>query len=245
MKVRDVMTAGVISVAPETSLRELARLLNEHQISGVPVVDGDGACVGVISEADLLAKQVGRPQSRHHPLDWILGERSDPEELRRRAATTAGQAMSAPVITIDADRPLREAAALMVDRRVNRLPVLSGGTLVGMITRADLVRAYLHLDDEIERVVRDDVLRHTMWLDPDEFEIEAHEGIVRIAGTVDRRSTAGIIERLIGLTDGVTAVRADFDWELDDTTFEPAADFEPEPGAASTISREHPRPMHR
>jgi len=245
MKVRDRMTHGVISVTPETRLRDIARLLSEHHISGVPVVDAEGTCIGVVSEADLLVKLLSRPQSRRLPLDWILGERHDPEELRRRAATTAGQAMSAPAVTIEADRPLREAAGLMVDRGVNRLPVLSGGALVGMITRADLVRAYLQLDDEIARTVRNDLLRRTMWLDPGDFEIGVREGVVRIAGTVDRRSTAGIVERLIGLVDGVTEVQAAVEWELDDTTFEPPIEGEREPGAASVISREQPQPLHR
>lgn len=245
MRVRDRMTHGVISVTPETRLHDVARLLSEHHISGVPVVDAEGTCIGVVSEADLLVKLLSRPQSRRLSLEWILGERHDPEEMRRHAATTAMQAMSAPAVTIGADRPLREAAALMVDRDVNRLPVVEGGQLVGIVTRADLVQAYLRLDREILDSIRDDVLRRTMWLDPSNFEIEVREGVVRIAGTVDRRSTARIIEPLIGLLDGVTEVQSALEWELDDTTLEPATDVEREPGAASIISREHPQPLHR
>lgn len=245
MKVRDRMTHGVISVTPETRLRDIARLLGEHHISGVPVVDAEGTCIGVVSEADLLVKLLSRPQSRRLPLEWIFGERHDPEELRRHAATTARQAMSAPAVTIEADRPLREAAALMVDRGVNRLPVVAGGQLVGIVTRADLVQAYLRLDEEILDLIRDDVLRRTMWLDPGDFDIEVRESVVRIAGTVDRRSTARIVERLIGLVDGVTEVQSALEWELDDTTFEPPTEAEREPGAASVISREQPQPLHR
>ena len=245
MKVRDRMTHGVISVTPETRLRDVARLLSEHHISGVPVVDVEGTCIGVVSEADLLVKLLSRPQSRRLSLDWIFGERHDPEEMRRHAATTARQAMSAPAVTIGADRPLREAAALMVDRDVNRLPVVEGGRLVGIVTRADLVQAYLRLDREILDSIRDDVLRRTMWLDPSDFEIEVRESVVRIAGTVDRRSTARIIEPLIGLLDGVTEVQSALEWELDDTTFELPTEKEREPGAASIIAREHPQPLHR
>lgn len=153
--------------------------------------------------------------------------------------------MSAPAVTIEADRPLRKAAALMVDRGVNRLPVVAGGQLVGIVTRADLVQAYLRLDEEILDLIRDDVLRRTMWLDPGDFDIEVRESVVRIAGTADRRSTARIIERLIGLVDGVTEVQSALEWELDDTTFEPPTEAEREPGAASVISREQPQPLHR
>lgn len=245
MKVRDVMTREVISVAPEAPLRDVARLLCEHRISGVPVVDAEGACIGVVSEADLLLKQVSRQQPARLSLEWFLSPPPDPDELRRRKAATAAAAMTSPALTIEADRPLREAASLMVDRGVNRLPVVSGTALVGMITRADLVRAYLGSDNEIGRAVREDLLRHTMWLDPADFDISVGEGVVRIAGRVDRRSTAGIVGRLIGLIDGVTEVRNAMTWQVDDTTFEPAGEAEREPGAASIIQRGRQQPMHR
>lgn len=245
MKVKDVMTREPITVSPDTQLRELAHLITEHQISGVPVIDEAGRCVGVVSEADLLIKQLNRPLSRRLPLEWILGERHDPAELRRRAATTAGEAMSAPAITITADRPVREAAAVMVDRKVNRLPVVAGRRLVGIITRSDLVRGYLHFDDEIVESVRDDVIRRTLWLDPSAFTIAVEGGVVRIGGTVDRRSTARILEKLVALVDGVIDVQSRIEWELDDSELQPAGDHEPEPTAASVTAREHPQPLHR
>jgi CBS-domain-containing membrane protein len=243
VKVREVMSCKVVSVRPALRLKELAALLSERQISGVPVVDDDGAVVGVVSEGDLVTKQVGRSVSRRTPLDWIFGERPDPAERRRRAATTVAQAMTSPAVTVDADCPLPEAAALMVDCGVNRLPVLANGRLVGIVTRADLVRAYLRRDDEILRAIRDDVIRRTMWLDPDDLRIEVREGVVRIAGMVDRRSTATIIEKLIGLVDGVIDIDSYLSWQFDDRTFDPA-DLEPEPGAASLTARERPRPLH-
>ena len=245
MKIADVMTRDVLSVAPETPLREVARLLSERRISGVPVVDEAGACVGILSEADLLPKQLSRGPSRRLPLEWILGERTDPEELRRRSATTAAQAMSAPAVTIAPDRPLREAAALDHERGVNRLPVVSEGALVGIVTRADLVRAYLRLDDEIGREVREQVLRKTMWLDPTRFSIEVSDGRVRIGGQVDRRSTARIIERLIGVVDGVTEVASSIGWAFDDSHLDLPLETEREPGAASIAARGTPRPIHR
>lgn len=245
MKVSDVMTRGAISVPPETPLRDLARLLSEERISGVPVVDADGRCLGVVSEADVLVKQLSRPLSRRLPLEWLLGESHDPDELRRRAATTAAEAMTSPAVTIDHDRPLREAAALMVDRGINRLPVVADGRLVGMLSRADMVRAYLRLDDEIEHAVREEVLRQTMWLEPGSFDIDVREGIVRISGKVDRRSTARIIEKLIGLVDGVSAVEASLKWEFDDTDVRASVETEPEPGAASVTARKRPPSLHR
>ncbi len=242
MKVRDVMSREVISVPPTMRLRELAQLLTEHRISGVPVIE-DGAVVGIISEADVLVKQVGRPVSRRRPLEWIFGDAQDPEELRRRNAATVGEAMSSPAVTIEGDRPLREAAALMVDSRVNRLPVTSDGTLVGILTRSDLVRAYLHRDEEALRSIREQVFRKTMWLDPDAYRIDVREGIVTLGGTVDRKSTATILERLIGVVEGVDRVESELGWEFDDSRLEPSAEGEPEPGAQDITARERPRPL--
>lgn len=245
MNVADVMTRDVLSVAPQTPLREVARLLGERRISGVPVVDEAGTCLGVVSEADLLPKQLSRGPSRRLPLEWIFGERHDPEEVRRRAASTAAQAMSAPAVTIGPDRPLRDAAEVMVDRGVNRLPVVSEGTLVGILTRADLVRAYLGLDEEILRTVREQVLRKTMWLDPTRFSVEVCDGRVRLGGHVDRRSTARIIARLVGLVDGVTEVASGIGWEFDDSHIDLPIETEAEPGAASITARHSPQPIHR
>lgn len=244
MRVSDVMTRTLIGVPPEMPLRDVARLLSEHRISGVPVIE-EGTCIGVVSEADLLVKQLGRSVSRRMPIEWIIGEHHDATELRRRAATTAREAMTSPAVTIAEDRPVREAAALMVDRNVNRLPVTRDGRIVGIVTRSDLVRAYLRLDDEILRIVREEILRGTMWIDPDTLEVSVREAIVYLSGTVDRRSTAGIIEKLVGLVDGVAQVVSSLAWETDDTHLRPAGAGESEPGAASVTRREPLQPLHR
>ncbi len=217
MKVSDVMTRQVLTARPEMSLRDLALLLSEHRISGMPVLDASGSVVGIVSEADILAKERGNRPAHASMVSWLFGERVAADELRRHAATTVGEAMTSPAITIDQDRPLREAAALMLDRGVNRLPITADGRLVGILTRADLVRAYIRRDDEALDTIRDQVLRRTMWLDPDDMVVEVREGIARVAGTVDRRSTAAIIERLVGLVDGVDGVVSDLVWELDDS----------------------------
>ena len=243
MRVKDVMTRQVVTASPEMSLRELALLLSEHRISGMPVVGAGGTILGVVSEADILAKERGHAAVHASALNWLFGERAAPDELRRQAATTVGDAMATPAITVDLDRPLREAAALMLDRGINRLPVTANGLLVGILTRADLVRAYLRRDDEALQAIRDQVIRGTMWLDPDDMIVEVREGVARIAGIVDRRSTAVILARLIGLVDGVDLVVNDLRWEFDDSEISPA-EADREPGAASLTARDRPRPLH-
>jgi CBS-domain-containing membrane protein len=113
MKVRDIMTANVISVRDDTPVREVAQLLARHRISGVPVCDGDGHIVGVVSEYDLIAKP---------------------------GARTASDAMSRDVISVMEDTSVDEVRFLLVRRKIKRVPVLRGTKLVGIVSRADLVR---------------------------------------------------------------------------------------------------------
>lgn len=243
IKVRDVMTRAVVTVAPGTPLREVARILAERGISGAPVVDEADSLIGIISEGDFLAKQRGRSGADAGGLLALWGRRPVHPD-RRVLAQTAIQAMTAPAVTIEADRTLREAAALMIDRAINRLPVMSDGRLVGIVTRGDLVRAYVHRDDETLRVIRDNVLHDTMWIDPDDLGVEVRDGHVRLAGRVDRRSTATIIEKLVGLVDGVDQVESFLTWDAEDTRLPPAlSGRETAPG--SLFERQPRRSMHR
>jgi CBS domain-containing protein len=217
MTVRDVMTHDVITVRPETPLKDVARLLVEYGISGVPVVSPDGRVLGVVSEADFLVKEQGGETARHRPLASLFGDSAATlARLEKVAAATAGDAMTAPPITIEADRSIHEAADLMTRHAVNRLPVTDHRGLVGIVTRADLVRAYLRPDDELERAIRDEVLLRTLWLDPSTFAVAVTQGVARISGRVERRSTAAAIERMAAMVPGVVGVAAEIEWEVDD-----------------------------
>jgi CBS domain-containing protein len=238
------MTAPVVSVQPETPLKDVARLFVERGISGVPVTDPENRVLGVVSEADFVIKERGKRRRPWRPLAWLVGDARAEAEQAKVKATTAGQAMTRPAVTVHADCPLREAAAIMVDGRINRLPVVDDDVLVGIVTRADLVRAYLRADGELTRVITEDVVRDTMWLEPSEIGVEVRQGIVRLKGTVDRRSTASILEKLASQVDGVMGVENDLAWELDDRDLEAAPERRtPETTAASLTAREHPRDL--
>jgi CBS domain-containing protein len=155
MKVRDVMTRNVVTVEEDTPLKDVAELLLEHDISGVPVVY-DGRVVGVVSETDILYKERGAEGERRGPIAWLLDE-PRPENGQKLAARTAGEAMTSPPVTIRPDRSVAQAASMMLEHRVNRLPVIADGHLVGLVTRSDLVRAFTRPDPEIERSIREDV----------------------------------------------------------------------------------------
>jgi CBS domain-containing protein len=157
VRVRDVMTTPVVFVGPATPLHEVARALVDNHISGVPVVSEDGAVVGVVTEADLVLKGQGSPATvSERRFAWLLGEapetRTQPD---KPAATNAREAMSAPVITTGPDQLIADAARTMTERRVNRLPVVENDRLVGILTRADIVRTYLRSDADVSVRTRD------------------------------------------------------------------------------------------
>jgi len=143
MNARDVMTRDVVSVASDTPMRKIAALLLEKRISAVPVVDGSGAPIGKVSEGDLTGRSEAEREARQ---DWWLttlaeGEPVNPQFLASLNYPTARDMMSAPVISIDEETSLGEIAELLTTHRIKRVPVVRDGRIVGIVSRADLVRA--------------------------------------------------------------------------------------------------------
>jgi CBS domain-containing protein len=217
MKVRDVMSHGVLSVAPTTPVKEVARLMATSGVSGVPVVDDSGTIVGVVSEADFLIKETGITRAANG-LERVLGRPIGSTDARSKAeAVTAAELMTAPAITIGPDATLTEAARVMVEQRINRLPVERAGQLIGIVSRADLVRAYLRPDEELLRVINEELIRSTLWVDPSLLDVRVVHGVVHLAGTLDHRSTATWLVALIRGLEGVVQVDdSGLHWATDD-----------------------------
>ncbi len=216
MKVEDVMTTDVATVTPSTPLKDVAQILVERDISGVPVVDADGSVLGVVSEADLLAKERAEPPTRGGPLAWLV----DPIEIierRKLGARVAGEVMTSPAVTIPPYRNLATAAGVMLDNRVNRLPVIRDGKLVGIVTRADLVRAFARSDAEVLREIREDVLGRQMLLDDYAVDVAVDAGDVVLSGVMGRRSQVELIPRLVARVAGVVGIENKLSWREDDT----------------------------
>jgi CBS domain-containing protein len=206
MKVRDVMTKDVAAVRPDDALRDVAMLLVGRRISGLPVVDADRRVLGVVSEADLVQKEAGAPARPKGILGWLDVESG---EIRAKvAARTAGEAMTAPAITIDADAPIAEAAALMVEEGVKRLPVVDGDTLVGIVSRADLVRAFLRTDAEIATEIREQVVLGTFAIAPETVHVVVERGEVTLGGEVETPEAATLLAAFVERVPGVVAVRS-------------------------------------
>jgi CBS domain-containing protein len=210
MRIEKIMTCDVISVAPEMSLKDVARLLVAHRISGVPVCGPNGEVLGVVSEADILRKEEGVSTDLARPLAWLA--RKLDGELDKISARTAGEAMTTPALTVRPTQHVSDVARLMVDYTINRVPVVAGGRLVGIVGRADLVRAFIRTDAEIESEIRKEVLLEIMLLAPGEVEFTVENGRVVMSGHLNTREDAELLERYVRRVPGVLEVVSDLRW---------------------------------
>lgn len=209
MRVRDVMTRDVATVTPDTELRDIAALLVRQRISGVPVVEA-GRVVGVVSERDILFKE--RPSDGLHRgvLAWLMDEG---DLMLKVDARTARRAMTAPALTIGPARSVADAAALMLDEGVSRLPVVDGTELVGIVTRHDLMRAFARGDEEIWQEIESDTLIRSYWRRVGADDVSVSHGEVTLTGKVGSKQQARMIESFVDRVPGVVAVTSRLQWE--------------------------------
>ena len=145
LTVREIMTSDVITASPETTVGELADILAQNKISGVPVVDGEGRVLGMVSEADIILQDA----DLHFPyyiqflesVIYLQSVHKFEERFRKAIGSKVSEVMSDEVVSVPPDATVREVATLMADRNVNRLPVTENERLIGIVTRGDIVRA--------------------------------------------------------------------------------------------------------
>lgn len=214
MKVRDIMTTDPIAVHPDSTLKETARIMVRHQVSGLPVVDHEGKLVGIVTEGDFLRQEANRDRPyRLSLLDALFGE-GEPEP---GGAETVGEIMTDKVVTITPEASLSEAARVMAHRTVKRLPVVDHeGELVGIISRADVVNAFTKPDDVIEDEVREDIVRRLLFLDPEGIEVTVRDGVVTLRGELENRTEAQLLEELTRRIAGVVRVESHLTFRVDD-----------------------------
>ncbi|MEU5810680.1 CBS domain-containing protein [Streptomyces sp. NPDC047718] len=203
------MSHDVVRARPDTSLREVARLLSAHRISGLPVVDDDDKVVGVVSQTDLTRCRAARPERSRTavwriPVRW--GRRARRERSSVRAAT-AGALMTAPAVTVHPEQRVVDAARIMERRRVDRLPVVDEeDRLIGITTRSDLLRVFLRTDDDIREDVTDRVRAQVPLSVRDDVRVEVHDGVVRLGCPAHRDIDAAVLVRTAWRVDGVAGV---------------------------------------
>jgi CBS domain-containing protein len=211
MKVKSLMTTAVLSIGPELPLKDVAEILADRRISGLPVVGAHGEVLGVVSEADILVKEAGSHPSEERLLARLL--RADPETKWKLEARTAGEAMSSPALTIGPERTVDEAAARMIERGVKRLPVVDDeGKLVGIVTRTDMIRAFVRPDADLLEEITEEVLARTLWIPPDRISVTVSRGEVTLAGTVDSKQDAELVRHFVERVPGVVGVRSELRW---------------------------------
>jgi CBS domain-containing protein len=216
MRVSELMTEKVLTIGPEAPIKDVAKVLISNGISGLPVCDIEGRVLGVISEGDILYKEHD-PREGHvgGPLGWIIDGTPNYAGVAKAKALTARKAMTSPAITIAPWEPAATAAQIMCERHVNRLPVVKDGLLVGIVTRADLVRAFARSDEEIEREIQDLVL-HTLWIEEPGLDVRVERGEVRLSGKLGRRSDAELLPGFVTRVPGVVTVHSTLRWGWDD-----------------------------
>jgi CBS domain-containing protein len=207
MKVADLMTRAVVFVGPDATIKDVANLLVEHRISGLPVCDHASRVIGVVSEADILYRE-SEPAERDRPLAWLF-EDTVHAEARKAAARTAAEAMSTPPITIAGFRVAAAAARMMLDHRIKRLPVVDiHGKLQGIVTRSDLVKAFVRTDAEIEGEIRADIVERMLWSGPAAVDASVADGEVTLTGELETQGDVDILLKLVSRVPGVVGVRS-------------------------------------
>ncbi|MFF7356996.1 CBS domain-containing protein [Streptomyces filipinensis] len=209
-----VMTQTVAAVGRRAPFKEIVQLMQDWQISALPVIEGEGRVVGVVSEADLLPKE----ELRDDPDGGRLQLRQ-PVDVARAAALTAGDLMSSPAVTVRADATLAEAARIMAHEGVKRLPVVDdAGLLAGVVSRADLLKVFLRDDEDIAEEVRREVASF-LFPPPSAVRVEVHDGVVTLTGRIRDTALVPVAARLVRSVEGVVDV--EFDLAHDSTTRRP------------------------
>lgn len=196
MKARDIMSTKVVTVSPSTSVRDIAGLMVEKHVSGLPVLNDNGTLVGIVSEGDLLRRpEIGTQKHRRRWVSFFSGVDSQAREFTKSHALRAGDVMTEQVIHVSEQTPLGDVVGLMEKHNIKRLPVLSDGKLVGIVSRADLLRALAARQadpmpppaesDATIRAAMNDVLKNEEWAMSAMVNVIVSEGVVHLWGVID------------------------------------------------------------
>lgn len=218
MLARDIMTTDVCTFAPDTTVLEAARTLVDRRISGAPVVDAAGRVIGIVSEGDLIRRaELGTEKEWSGWREFLMAKRTLAHEFIKSHATRIGDIMTAPAWTVSEDTTLAELAEMFEKRNIRRAPVVRDGKLVGIVSRADMVRALLRcwaaahpaapIDDA---AIRQSILDHAAserWSDTAMLNVEVKDGAVDLYGVADSEDVARALQVLAESMPGVKSVQ--------------------------------------
>ncbi|MFD8535165.1 CBS domain-containing protein [Streptomyces rubrogriseus] len=203
--VSDVMTHTAVAVGPQAPFKDVIALMDQWKVSALPVLEGEGRVVGLVSEADLLPKEEFRDSD---PDRFTQMRRLT--DLAKAGGLTAADVMTTPAVTVHPDATLAQAARIMAQRKVKRLPVVNAeGLLEGIVSRADLLKVFLRTDDDIAEEVGQDVVSPLFRSLADNVRVEVSDGVVTLRGRVEDTSLVPVAARLVRAVEGVVDVRWD------------------------------------
>ncbi|QOZ28510.1 CBS domain-containing protein [Bradyrhizobium sp. CCBAU 51753] len=193
MYAHQIMARKVLSATPDSTILDAANIMLQHRVSGLPVVDRDGTLVGIVTEGDFLHRsEIGTERKRNWLMTFILGPEQWAEDYVFEHGRKVSEIMTRMPVTVAEDAPLTTVVELMEKNNVKRLPVVSGGKLVGIITRSNLLRAVASAardapaptdnDDQIRRRILDEIERNT-WC-PLGFSVNVRDGMVHLSGVI-------------------------------------------------------------
>lgn len=217
MKVRDIMSTKVVTASPSTTIRDIAGLMVEKHVSGLPVLSDSGTLVGMVSEGDLLRRpELGTQKHRRRWVSFFSGVDEQAREFTKTHALRAGDVMTKQVIHVSEQTPLGDVVGLMEKHNIKRLPVLSDGKLVGIVSRADLLRALAARQanplpppaesDATIRAAMNEVLKNEEWAMSAMVNVIVSEGAVHLWGVIDSDDQRQALRVAAENIPGVTAV---------------------------------------
>jgi len=222
MKARDVMSQAVISVPPDATVEAALRLMVEKNISGLPVIDAAGQLVGIVSEGDFLRRaELGTQPRQPRWIEFLMGPGALAEQYVRASGRKVGEIMTAPVRSVAEDTPLDDVVMLMERYHIKRVPVMRGERPVGIITRANLIRALASVSRELapttagdseirERIVK--AIRELPWGPGAMVQVLVREGVVTFTGSVFDERQRRALHVLAENTAGVKGMRDHMVW---------------------------------
>ena len=222
MKAQDVMTRDVISIDPDATVLQAARLMLQHHISGLPVIDKDGNLVGVVSEADFLhRRETSTERKRARWLEFIIGPGRMAAEYSHTHGSKVSEVMTTEVVSVAQDDALEDIVVVMERHRIKRVPVLCGGQVVGIITRSNLMHAMVSLARKAEPSASDDAtirerllaeIKEQQWAPAATVNVVVKDGMVELWGVIIDERQRQALKIAAENIPGVTAVHDHLAW---------------------------------
>jgi CBS domain-containing protein len=222
MKASDVMTRRIVSVAPDTTVLEAIRLMLENHISGLPVIDAAGNLVGVVTEGDFLRRaETGTERKRSRWLELLVGPRAMAEDYVHAHGRKVEEVMTSDIVTISEDTPLEEVVRIMERRRIKRLPVVRGKTVVGIVSRANLMHALASLGRAApaaansDTAIRNQILAELdkqAWAPVALIDVVVCDGVVELWGTITEETQGEGLKVVAENIPGVKKVVSHLTW---------------------------------